>query len=166
MAHRRGRSRKIVNLQWDGFNQQALALAAGTVGFLFRSSGTQPSTLLRLRGSMLAQLDGTLAPGRGVLVTQGIIKVPDGSGTTVQYAPVADDMAPWLWYSAVHLYYDEPVTDVIGTQMGLAVRETIDNKAMRRVRPEEELQYVVENTTVDGAQAVNVMIAGRALFGS
>jgi len=166
MARPRSRTRKIDNVRWDGFSLSQLAQSAGAVAQVFRTAATMPETLLRIRGSMLVQLDGSLAPGRGVIVTQGLILVPAGSATTVQFSPVSDDQAPWLWYSAQALYYDEPVTDVIGSQLGLGVREIMDGKAMRRVRPEVEIQWVVENTTIDGAQATNTVITGRVLFGS
>ena len=123
-------------------------------------------TLLRIRGSMLAFADTSQAPGGWITVSMGIIIVPDGSSTTVQYSPVSDDRAPWIWYSAFHLAYEEYVTDVISSQVASGYREIIDNKAMRRIRPDQELQMVVENTTRGSAMSLNCSIAGRLLQGN
>jgi len=45
-------------------------------------------------------------------------------------------------------------------------REVIDVKAMRTIRPDREVQWVVENTSLAGALSVNISIAARFLLGT
>jgi len=164
MARRR-EGRKIDNLRWNRAHGSALALSAGTAAVALISVTTLPETIMRIRGNVLTYLDATQAPGGLVLVSMGIIKVPEGTATTVVYDPQADSDAPWLWYSNFHLGYEEYVTDVIDAPGASSMRVIIDNKAMRRTRPDEEYQFVVTNTTVGGAAAINVAYATRILIG-
>ena len=83
----------------------------------------------------------------------------------MRYSPIADATAPWFYYSTFALGYEEMVTDVVDVPGITSYRETIDVKAMRRLRPQEEVQCVFENTTIDGAAAVNVSVFGRFLMG-
>jgi len=166
MARARSRfPKKIDNLRWDGWNLSALSFGAGQSASVFRSAGTLPETLMRLRGNFLGYLDGTQAPGALVLISVGIILVPEATGSTVLWSPVADDNAPWLWYTSFHLGYEEYVTDVIDAVGAPVYRETIDNKAMRRIRSDVEVQIVFENTTIGSAASVNLVTSGRLLQG-
>ncbi len=162
----RGRVRKIDNLIWDTSTGSGLGLAAGSdVGVLWGTAGTAPSTLLRIRGNFRTWLAGTIAPGPVNVIQAGIILVPEGSGTTLRYSPASDPNAPWLWFMSAVLGYEESVTDVIdvaGLQMH---NEVVDNKAMRRVRPDVELQMGVSNTALSGSQAIDFAYAMRFLQG-
>ncbi len=88
--------------------------------------------------------------------------VPEGTGSTVLWSPLTDADAPWFYYSTFFLGYEEYVVDVIDSPVLTAYREIIDSKAMRRVR-NQEVQLVVENTTIAGAVSVNIVAAGRML---
>ncbi len=167
MARRRsGFQKKIDHVAWDGFSLTQNALAAGIAAQTFLTQALdRPVTSMRIRGTAWGFVDGLEAPGVSATISMGIIKVPEGTGSTVVYDPVADDKAPWLWYTSFHLAYEEYVTDVIDCPGMTSYREVIDNKAMRIVRPDEELQFVVENTTVVGALSANVGITGRSLNG-
>ncbi len=148
-------SKKIDNVVWEYSSGFTGSLGAGNQALNFSSVGTSPTTLLRIRGEVCCYLDGATAPPTGIHVTYGIILVPEGSGTTVQYTPVADANAPWLLYGSGFLGYEEMVTDVIDVPTTTGFRHVIDNKAMRRIRPDVEMQIVFENTTVGGADAFN-----------
>jgi len=103
---------------------------------------------MRIRGELVASLDATQTPGTLIHVSIGIILVPEGSSTTVQFNPVADAEAPWFMFEQFAIGYEEAVTDVVD-MAGLSVfRKTIDVKAMRIVRPGIEAQVIVENTTL------------------
>jgi len=91
--------------------------------------------------------------------------VPDGTSTTVLVEPFADSATKWMWYTEFHVGYEEMVTDVIDVPGISSYRAEIDNKAMRKVAPEQEVQLVITNTTVLTASAVNVNFSGRFLFG-
>ena len=167
MARRRtGFQKKIDHVAWDGFMLSHNALGAGIAAFTFLTQALdRPTTLMRIRGQLHCFVDGAQATGGACNISAGIIKVPEGTSTTVVYNPVADDKAAWLWYSSFFIGYEEMVTDVIDVPGITSFREKIDNKAMRIVRPDEELQLVVENTTIGGAISVNFGIAGRMLNG-
>jgi len=157
--------KKIDNVRWNRSLGSALALSAGAVGVAFISVTSLPETILRIRGEVLVWLDGTQAPGSLVAVSMGIIKVPEGTGTTVVYNPQSDSNAPWLWYTNLHVGYEEYVTDVIDAPNVSSARVTIDNKAMRKTKPDEEYQFVIDNTTVGNAASINVAFATRFLIG-
>ncbi len=149
------RTKKIDNVIWDLSANFIGSLSAGAQAINFAGVGTTPTTLLRQRGEVFGILDGTQVPGVAVRLTYGLIKVPEGSSTTVQYDPVADSNAPWIIYGAGHLAYEEMVTDVIDVPSLTGFRERIDGKAMRRIRPDEELQWVFTNTTLNSAGNVS-----------
>ncbi len=157
-------AKKLDNLRWEKSSGFFNSVPAGSAGINFLTVASLPCTLMRMRGQVLSGIQGTAAPGIGLIVTMGIIKVPEGTGTTVLWDPFTDGNAPWIWFEQIPLYYEEYVTDVIsGDQM--QSRSVIDNKAMRKIRPDEELQMVMTNTTQDGAGTVNVQFGIRTLIG-
>ena len=162
---RRRSGKKIDFVHWTPFTGGADALAAGTVATTLLAAQHDPETLLRIRGEVTVGIDATQAPGGRVLVSVGIILVPEGTGTTVLWSPFTDGDAPWIWYETVVLGYDEMVTDVIAVQALLGARRVIDNKAMRIIR-NQELQLVWENTTLTTAMAINGHVGGRTLSGT
>ncbi len=169
MARRGSRGGKVIqSTRWLGLTGQIAARSAGSSAVTLLSEtqlGTQGQTLLRIRGNLTAWLDTTLATGLAISVNCGIMFVPDDTGTTVLVNPFDDPASDWLWYSAFTLGYEEYVTDVVDA-VGLPVfREVIDNKAMRRRLGNEELQFVVTNTTFLGAAALNIAVDGRILVG-
>ena len=61
--------------------------------------------------------------------------------------------------------YEEQVTDVVSAQGLTVFRDTIDNKAMRLLQLDEEVQLVVKNVTVGAAESINTVLTGRFLIG-
>ncbi len=167
MARRRsGFQKKIDSVFWSLSNGSSVAQSAGSVGVQFASVGTAPTTLMRMRGRVLAYADGAQAPPSGpILLSMGIIKVPEGTGSTVLYDPAADGNAPWIWFDTIILGYEEMVTDAIDVPVATGQRLIVDNKAMRRIRPDEELQFVVTNTTIGTALTSNLAYQIRWLQG-
>jgi len=167
MAHRRrsGFAKKIETVHWTTSSFASAGLAAGTAAVTIGAAQHLPETLMRIRGEYVAGLDGVQPSNSGILVTQGIIQVPEGTGTTVLWSPFTDGDAPWIWWDSAGLQYEEYVTDVVGTQVTMSVRRTIDSKAMRKIR-NTELQWVVENTTMQAAASTNVFGQVRVLSGS
>ena len=151
-----------VNRHWSGFSVNALALSAGAVGSTAAAAQHDRETILRTRGSLLSWFDATPDSGDIVQVSAGLILVPEGTGTTVLWSPFTDADAPWFYYTTFFLGYDEPVVDVIDIPGASSYRETVDSKGMRRVR-NQEMQFVVENTTIGSAEAINVVMGGRIL---
>jgi len=162
----RARVRKIDNLFWGTTSNDHLALAgSGVVGATVISVGTQASTLLRIRGEVLVYLDGVQAPGGLARVEMGIILVPEGTGGSIRFDPSADGNAPWLWFGIVHVGYEEAVADVVDVPGITSVRVPVDNKAMRRIRPDVETQFVAANVSIAGTPAVNIAYGFRILQG-
>ncbi len=140
------------------------SLSAGVVGVNVFAAQHEPETILRIRGEYACYLDGVQAPGVRVAITAGLILVPEGKGTTVLWSPGTDPDAPWMWYDAATLAYEEFVTDVTYADGMTYVRRIVDNKAMRISR-NQELQFVMENVSLGSASAVNGTFSGRGLAG-
>jgi len=164
MARRRS-GKKIDFVHWTGFSDAELAMTAGTAAATLAAATHEPETILRIRGNVMAYLDGALSPGALISMTVGFILVPEGTGVTVLWSPFTDPDAPWIWVDCFHLGYEEHVIDVVDSPQISAYRSVIDNKAMRITR-NEELQVVYENTTLDAAATANIAVAGRVLSGT
>ncbi len=157
MARRRERP---VNRHWTGFAGHTAALSAGSIGILISPATHDRETVMRTRGELLVNVDGAQAPGGRAQISAGMVLVPEGTGTTVLWSPFTDDDAPWFWYWTGVLGYEEMVTDVIDVPGLTSVREVVDNKSMRIVR-NQEIQLVIENTTIASAVSVNFDLVGR-----
>ena len=163
MARRRS-GRKIDTLRWAGLQVNA-SFSAGTVGVIAVASTLSPETIMRIRGNMWGQIEGPLTGGQLTAVTVGLIVVPEGTGSTVLWSPLSDSQAPWLFYDAFVVGYEEYVTDVVDAPGSSTYRGVIDVKAMRRLPADTELQFVAENTTIASSATVRVAATGRILFG-
>ncbi len=157
--------KRIHTTRWAASSIVSAALSAGTSGATALSAGVPAETILRTRGTGLVYLDGASAPGRFVQVSMGLVLVPEGQGTTVIWDPFGDSNAPWLWYQESILGYEEMVTDVVDVPGASAHRFEVDSKAMRKANDDEELQFVVTNTTIGAAAPINVAVAFRFLLG-
>ena len=161
------RGRSIESLRWTGGNFFFGAISAGVSRLNFlTATNDPPETIMRIRGELVAWLDGVQAPGVAVDVALGCILVPEGTGTGGAMSPIADDTAPWFLYERFTLGYEEPVGDVVDVPGLSIVRIPIDVKAMRIVRPDVEAQVSIENASLSSASAVNVSFNVRVLLGS
>ena len=161
---RRGFRKKLDSVHWSGNSITFSGQSAGQAANTFSPAQHLPETLLRIRGEWLASLDGALEPGVLVGVACGLINVPEGTGTTVLWSPFTDADALWIWWDFMTIGLEEGVANIY-EYAGLSVgRRVIDNKSMRRVR-NQELQVVMENTTLVSAGAVNVTVGARILSG-
>ncbi len=168
MPHRRGGfAKKIDTVHWTLFQEVSAAQSAGVVAKNALPAQHLPETLLRIRGEWACTFDSGLADGIGVVVTAGLIFVPEGTSTTVLWSPLSDGDAPWIWWDVMHLMYEEFVVDGNYSSQVSSGRRVVDSKAMRKVR-NTELQYVVEQATITGlsASTINAVISGRVLAGS
>ena len=138
------------------------ALAAGDLAFTIGAAQHNRETIIRIRGTVAAFIDGTQANGIGAIISMGICVVPEGTGTTVLWSPETDVDAPWMWYDTFLLAYEEMVTDVVDVPLITGYRTVIDSKSMRRIR-NSELQLVVSNATFSSTLSINVFIGGCCL---
>ena len=160
MAREFARRVRSVNKHWTQFSTSSAPVAAGTLGILVSAAQHDRETLIRTRGNLIAFIDGVSDPGDFALISVGMIMVPEGTGTTVLWSPTEDGDAPWFWYEAFHLGYEEAVTNVV-SYPGIGVfRQAIDSKAMRK-SVNTEIQIVIENTSIGTALSVNLATAGR-----
>ena len=155
--------KKVVNWHWTRGAGSFLAQAAGTGALTLLAAQHQRETCIRMRGELTAWPDGNPVTGAAAIIAVGVILVPQGSGGTVLWSPTSDFDAPWMFYSSFVLVYEEMVTDVIDVPVLSGLRQVIDSKAMRIIRPDVEAQLVVENTTIGGALTVNVHFEARLL---
>ena len=150
--------------RWSRIASSFLAVSAGSAAVQYITAGTLRSTIGRIRGELVCSIDGAVTPGRLVDVALGVLLVPETQGTTVVASPITDDDAPWLLYERFSVGYEEMVTDVVAAE-GLSVfRKSIDNKAMRILRPDVEAQLVIETATINGAASVNLVLHSSILF--
>ena len=167
MAHGRGRfAKKIDTVHWTLVQEASIGLGSGgTAGFTAGAAQHLPETLMRIRGEWSASISLAIADAVGVVVTAGLILVPEGTGTTVLWSPNADGDAPWIWWDCFNLIYTELVTDVIASQPFRS--RVMDSKAMRKVR-NQEVQFVVENATITGltGSSVDTSMTARVLSGT
>ncbi len=162
---RRSNTPRIQNLRWDGANHVFSGIGATTSAQVMVTAGSDTETLMRIRGELVCWRDGVSGPGVAVTVGIGAIVMPEGQSTTVVSSPLSDETAPWLFYERFTVGYEEMVVDVIDVP-GLSVfRKTIDVKSMRILRPDREVQLVLEQATIDGAMNINLSFDFRALLG-
>jgi len=160
-------AKTIDNLRWSGGVAVSFpALGAGTSGFTVLGAGVPRETIMRTRGEVLVGLDSAQSPGASVLISMGLVLVPEGQSTTVIWDPFSDAEAPWFWFKEVTIAYEEMVTDVIANQGVQFARIEVDSKSMRKANVDEEVQMVVTNTTVTTARSVNIVAAFRFLLGN
>ncbi len=165
MARRRTRGGgRRADLRWTLGGASGLAIGAGTSASTIVTQGVTSQTLMRVRGNLLCYLDGVQAPGTLVRCAAGFITVPGGLGTTVVSSPITDGDAPWLWFESWALGYEEYVTDVVDAVGASVYRAVIDSKAMRIIRPDQEVQFVFEQATVGDPGSVNIRVDARFLI--
>ncbi len=165
MARRFEARRRPVNRHWSAMISQTLGQSSGNIATNVAAVAVvhTTETILRIRGSLTAWIDGAQAPGGAIRVTVGLHRVPEGTGTTILADPQSDADAPWIYYTSFILAYEEMVTDVVDVAGTTSFREVVDNKSMRIIRPDQELQMVWSNVTVGGAMSFNAEFNGRVL---
>ncbi len=163
MANRRSPRRG--DLRWVFTQLNFAAISSGGVSAQTAiSAGTQPETIMRTRGELLVWIDASPAQGEVQGVGFGLIVMPEGQGTTVISSPISDGNAPFYWFEAFGLASEDTG---VARQEGLhMLRVPIDSKAMRRVRPDKEVQLVMESVAFSGATVVNAIVSFRTLLAS
>ena len=86
------------------------------------------------------------------------------AGATATSLPLTDGEAPFFYFAAFTMGYEEQVTDVIDVPGITSFRETIDVKAMRIIRPDQEVVVIVEQASIGSAGAINLTVDARFLF--
>ena len=167
MGRRQGRV--IDKVRWTGdVLVSQLAQSGGLIATNLYQFGDQEDavTVMRTRGQLLIYLDGAPAAGVAVNVGVGVHVVPKGTDTTPTLSPTSEAEGDWLVWLVCPLAYENYETDDPPGSGMTTCRLEIDSKAMRRMKPGEQLQVVVTNSTVGSAHAVNTIGQFRFLLGS
>ncbi len=157
----RSRGRRA-DLRWTKGAASFLALGAGSAQFAIVASGITSQTLMRTRGNLVAYMDGTSAPPKLVEVAVGMLVQQAGAVATS--LPLSDGEAPFFYYDSFMIGYEEMVTDVIDIPGISSYRAVVDVKAMRVIRPDQEIVFIVEQATTSGAGPINLAFSARFLL--
>ncbi len=138
----------------QGATQQRIAVA------VFNSSGT----VMRVRGELMASMNGPSAADITVLGV-GLIVATDAqvtAGAASFPSPLSVGDADWMWHGFVPLVSQGVVED----QFGNVGKIIVDTKAMRRVKPNEQLVLVADAVLLVGTATVDLAFGVRVLFGT
>ena len=140
--------------------------AAGSLGNTAIVTFNEPGTIVRIRGSGLAQLDQGGADGAAVYA-MGLMVVSDDqntAGVTAIPSPLEDKDGDWIWHrSGVLRTITGTDSDTYGSQVD---RFEVDSKAMRRVKQNDVLAMVVDMANFTGTNTVDAAASFRVLFGT
>ena len=151
------------------YNWEAQTLGTGLLGvatgsevsqqvFTFVSAGT----LMRVRGNVMSYLDASgSAAGDACVVAMGLLIV--SAGATIVASPLDEGSAPWLWHQMLPLGAETAVGNV-GAPSEIA-RVEVDSKAMRRVKADVAMSFLLEVQDVAGAPITNTVGGFRVLTG-
>jgi len=153
-ARRRKEWRPGVINNRTAFTADLTAIAAG-INF------TDSPTVLRMLFEYTAGPDAAPTAGDACKIGVGIGVVSTDArtvGATAVPDPIGEPEYPWLYW-AVHPFFYESATLV--NQLGVSVvRETLDIKSMRKIKPRESLVVVVEYLDENGAPPMIIMVGG------
>ena len=162
MARARRTGRRT-DYDWEGATIAQTSLNAGVVAEFALFAADSAETLMRMRGQVTALLDQTgAAAADAAIVGFGLIVAP--TGATVAVSPVTEPGANWLWHTFIVLAAEFAVASG-NNELVSQARVDIDNKAMRKLREDETVFLVVENSNINGSPVVSVNGAFRGLTG-
>ncbi len=167
MANRRsGRGKVIDKVRWTGDTIfSSPAQAASIVGIeLFQAPETEAFTIMRTRGIIALWLDGAQATSIGVHTSFGLHVVPKGTDSSVTSSPIGEAEADWFAFGHGILAYEEMVVDAVQASGMSGHRFEVDSKAMRKMKPGQEIQLVLQVATVSGLTTSSVNWAGQLRF--
>ena len=123
-----------------------------------------PGTIVRTRGEILGMMD-VGAAGDTAVLGFGIIIIDDdafAAGAGSIPSPVLDTPADWLWHGWMPLRSETGTqSDDQGSHVG---RLTIDSKAMRRVKQNDNVVFVGDVNILAGTPTVDWAVGCRTLL--
>ncbi len=156
---------------WEGTNfNMSITTGASVVSTLITEATLEQSpvpTLVRIRGSCLLNIISSAAVPSSTLVVMGIKLASSaavaGAAVEVPFTQIGSD---WIWWKAIPLVLltGGSVASPNGDGLNSNTRVEIDSKAMRKVKLNELLVFVVENVVSESTTTVGVDGAVRVLF--
>ena len=128
----------------------------------------QSSTLMRVHGEIMFRLATSAAALGSKILGCGLIAASDdqfAAGASAFPNPITDMDAAWLWHG-FGLVGAVSTTLASNFSDAMVARLTIDSKAMRKVRANQQIILVVDPEDLVGTETVDGMAAARFLFGS
>ena len=169
MARRQARGGRRPDYQWTGLAVFVASTLSSTAANFMGSSGLGGNisgTIARVRGDLSVYLD-VGAADESAVAAMGLIVGNDDqvvTGSAAFPSPVIDLEADWLYHTFLSLKsITGTQSDVLGGQVA---RREIDSKAMRRIKPNDNLVCVGAVTIQSGAPTVDFMGAIRVLIQS
>ncbi len=144
---------------------QTFDLAANTKVLLGTIQVDQAGTLMRSRGELMLELDATAVNER-VVIAVGIIKAGDAAvsaGSSSLPGPMVQGADDWLWHGYMNVSSGQEGSVVAD---GLFDRLTVDSKAMRKFKPDENFVIMAQVAVSNDQGGHATMFGGfRFLFG-
>ena len=129
-------------------------------------------TVRRVRGSIHAGLEGTIAANDQCLITVGLIVAGSDAialGASAMQDPAGAAESPWLWWYQFVLRSPGAFTDAtwVSGSFGPAAQVVeVDSKAMRQLKPGEGITWVMQYTNLSGNPPVQLDVGiQRVLIG-
>ena len=165
MARSRNTGRRT-DYEWQGLLGFQLSTIAEANQFVTLLTTNAAATLIRTRGEILYSIDGP-ADNDAKSLGFGIIIATDAqvtAGVTAFPSPLSVLDADWLWHG-FGLLKSQSATQFsdLGGQVG---RLVIDSKAMRKMKPNDNVVFVVDGANLAGTPVADVQVAARLLLGT
>ena len=129
-----------------------------------------PHTILRLRGSWFAAFNAATVSQDEARITAGVCVVSTDAaavGSSAMPDPASDADYPWLWIEPISMFSPFVLDGTAADNGGHLpmYRGVIDSKAMRKIKPNQSLAWILQYQDVTGTPAVRVGAATRVLTG-
>ncbi len=166
MVRRAGRRTDYV---WSGLAAGAAVMGSITTGTAIQGiiSFDLAGTLRRIRGEVQAMFTTAAAANSMKVLAVGLIMASSDAvvaGATAIPSPATDLKAPWVWHG--FLLLARTATTEGQDSFMTSARLSIDSKAMRRVKPNEDLVFVMDPVDLVGTEGAQLQLAVRALIAS
>ncbi len=146
-----------------GWFQQAQG-SATAIGNTVIAVFNEAQTLVRLRGYASATIDPSAA-GDIIVISMGFILADDdavAAGAASIPSPTNDTDGDWIWHGWFPLHAEFST----GEGSDHNVQMVIDSKAMRRVKPNEQLVMVADGQIFAGTPTADLVAGVRVLSAS
>ncbi len=124
------------------------------------------ATVTRCRGELLYALETAAAAFSEKVLGFGLIVASDdqvAAGVGAFPGPLTDMDADFLWHGFGPL---ATLTTTVGDVQTASGRLTVDSKAMRRIKQNENVVLVIEGENIGGTETAFVVGGIRVLFGT